>query len=93
MPKRTLAELQTIIEQQQQSGLTVPVFCEQNALNTKSFYNRRKALRNKANTFVPMVVPSSPQLSIVLEYENAKLHIPANCEPTWVAMLLKACRS
>ena len=95
MPRRTLTDWQSIIEQQQQSGLSIVAFCKQNKLNTKSFYRSRRMLRNQARTdkFLPVVVPTLPEHKIVVELENAKLHLPPSCEPTWLAQLLKACQT
>lgn len=92
MPRRTRADWQSIIEQQLQSGLSIVEFCKQKKINTKSFYRSRLILskQQQPDKFLPVLVPTVPAQKIVLELDNAKLHIPPSCEPMWLAQLLKA---
>ncbi|WP_338853086.1 IS66 family insertion sequence element accessory protein TnpB [Alteromonas macleodii] len=91
MPRRTLADWNTIVEQQQQSGLSIVAFCKQQKLNTKSFYRSRRLIRDQdlPNKFLSVALTSVSEHKIVLELDNAKLYISLTCEPVWVAQLLK----
>ena len=45
--RRSDAEWQQLIEQQQRSGLSAHAFCQQQGLTSKTFYKRRQALRQQ----------------------------------------------
>jgi hypothetical protein len=102
MPKRDRrsdAEWQEIIERQEQSGLTGVAFCLQEGIYAKTFYRQRKMLRRKGllvetKQFIQVqpksVQPMPIQLSMVLEYRDSRLQMPAGAEPLWLAQLMKA---
>lgn len=104
MPKRqyrTQAEWSLLIDDQEQSGLSVLEFCRQHRLYAKTFYRQRKALgrrpaRGKATaserSFIQVAVPTapSPVTGLQLHYRSSQLHLPSDSDPLWVAKLLQA---
>ena len=87
--------LQTIIQQQEASGLSVVDFCKQHQLNSKYFYARRRSglLKKKSNLPVPFIkVSKAPtdNTAMALQVGDIRLSLPANTEPEWLAQLLKA---
>ena len=102
MPKRDRrsdAEWQEIIERQEQSGLTGVAFCLQEGIYAKTFYRQRKMLRRKGllaetKQFIQVqpksVQPMPIQPSMVLQYRDSRLRMPAGAEPLWLAQLMKA---
>ncbi len=98
---RTSAEWQTLIEQQQTSGLNGAAFCKQHRLCRKTFYARRKVLTEKtvvtqlpAGQFIqikPKPVQSGVMLAgAVLHHRENRLHLPPDIDSNWVADLMKA---
>lgn len=100
MGNRTLDQWQTIIAQQQASGLTIVDFCKQHDINPKSFSSRKALLKTKgmlpgedtSSGFVRVqpVVRSSAVDAITLQAGTATLYLPGTISPQWVAGLLKA---
>lgn len=99
MPKRrTKADWLAIIQTQQQSGLTPPLFCQREKITLQSFYARRCELRDKCHApttsaFIQVETRPSAAMSsstTVLRWEQATLSVPLNCDPLWLAQLLKA---
>lgn len=95
--RRSKADWLAIIQAQQQSDLTASLFCERENLKLQTFYARRCDLRDKlrASSTSPFIkvetMPSaalSPSTS-VLTWGKASLSL-ANCDPLWLAQLLKA---
>jgi hypothetical protein len=98
MTRRSFQEWQTIIEQQEASGLSIIEFCEQQQLNQKYFYAKRDTLRKKKPSkptvsFVKVSQTPTVSAAILLQVNNARLTLPLNCEPLWLAQLLKAISS
>ena len=98
MARRSSQEWQTIIEQQEASNLTVVDFCEQQNVNRRYFYARRHILRKlqqgqQTASFVK--VSKTPMISATmpLHVSDARLILPLDCEPLWLAQLLKAISS
>ena len=100
MGNRTLAQWQTIIEQQQASGLTIVDYCQQHDINPKSFSSRKAALKTRGmlagepagGAFVrvlPDAIEKSPS-TITLKAGPAALLLPGTTSPQWLANLLKA---
>ncbi len=96
---RSRTEWRSLIQQQVSSGLNGVAFCEQRGLSRKTFYRHRKALEEKATKEATgqflKVQPKSEQLMpmqsvAVLDYRDSRLELPAGCDPTWVAELMKA---
>lgn len=102
MTKRTKAQWQTICEQHAQSGLSIREFCEQQSIHVQTFYSRRHALGLakpvKPNNNITITQPVShfvqasvvtPSCAVVLQTREAQLSFSSQCEPLWVARLLK----
>ena len=102
MPKRehrSDVEWQSIIERQEQSGLTGVAFCLQEGIYAKTFYRQRKLLRRKGlvakpSQFIqvqPKPVPAMLiQPGVVMQYRESRLQMPTGTEPLWLAQLMKA---
>ena len=97
--RRTNEAWQQLIRQQEQSGMSASVFCEQQGLSTKTFYRRRKALRpgraEKPQRFIKVKSKSlpasvSPSHEMVLHYQKLKLQLSSSVDAGWVATLMKA---
>jgi len=57
--RKTMAEVTTIMENQQSSGLNVRAFCLAENINPATYYYWRKRLRLNENPETPMLVPVS----------------------------------
>jgi putative transposase len=95
MARRSSQEWQTIIKQQEASGLSVTDFCEQQQISKKHFYARLPALRKKNQSkqtvsFVKVSKTPWDNGMMSLQLGNATLSLPANTEPEWLAQLFKA---
>jgi hypothetical protein len=94
MKQRTLGDWQTLIEQQQASGLPIVVFCKQNKLTTSNFYKHRAKLQENANASKLIKVNTSPiaptKTSITLTHGKTQLTLSSNCDPQWLASLIQA---
>ena len=102
MTKRTKIQWQAICEQQAQSGISIREFCEQQNIHLQTFYSRRHALglakpakqNSKATTaqsvshFVQAKVVN-PNCTVVLQTRESQLSFSSQCDPLWVAKLLK----
>ena len=75
--KVRLQEWSAQVEAQQASGLTVPQWCAENGIKTKSFYYRLRRVREQyiqsAHAVVPLTVPQ--QQSADIRIEKNGLHI------------------
>lgn len=93
MGRRTSQEWQAIIEQQQASGQSVVDFCQQQQLDSKYFYARRRALLKRQQRQLPTpfvkLSKSAPNTAMLLQFGDTTLSLPANTKPDWVAQLLK----
>jgi putative transposase len=95
MARRSSKEWQTIIEQQEASDLTVVDFCEQQQVNRRYFYARRHILRKQKQchqtaSFVKVSKTPMNSATMSLQFRDARLTLPLDCEPLWLAQLLKA---
>jgi hypothetical protein len=102
MTKSTKTQWQSICEQHAQSGLSIREFCEQQNIHVQTFYSRRHALglakpakqNSKVTTtqavshFVQAKVVN-PSCTVVLQTRDAQLSFSSQCDPLWVAKLLK----
>jgi putative transposase len=94
--RRSKADWITLIQAQQQSGLTPPLFCEREKLKLQTFYARRCDLRDKCDSTSPFIkvntVPTAtkPSSTLVLTWGLVSLSVPLDCDPEWLAQLLKA---
>lgn len=94
MTKRNTKEWQAIIQQHVTSGLSVVDFCEQHNINKKYFNDRRrywlKQQRKIVSPFIKVNKPGSNSAMMSLQLGEAKLSLPIDTEPDWLAQLLKA---
>jgi transposase-like protein len=98
--RRTDAEWQQLIEQQERSGLNAHAFCRQQGLTSKTFYKRRQVLRQQTTAtasterFIKIQPPSVPvaetATTAVLQYHDSQLHLPAGVDAQWLAQLMQA---
>ena len=98
--RRSDAEWQSLIAQQQESGLSAFVFCKQQSLSCKTFYKRRQKLQQKAtpaakpDRFIKIKPNSgSAKLSVstaVLNHQNSRLQLGPGTDALWLAKLMKA---
>jgi hypothetical protein len=102
MSRRTQAQWQTIIEQHVQSGLSPREFCTQHNIHLQTFYSRRHAMglakpikhkrqttpAKSASQFVQANIVSR-HCSIVMQTREAQLSFSSECDPIWLAKLLK----
>jgi hypothetical protein len=98
MTRRSFQDWQTIIEQQEASGLSIIEFCEQQQLNQKCFYAKRDTLRKKKQSkptasFVKVSQTPTVSAAILQQVKDVRLSLPLNCEPLWLVQLLKALSS
>lgn len=99
MTKRTKTQWQTICEQHAQSGLSIREFCEQQSIHVQTFYSRRHALglakqnnrgtETQANSQFVQAKVVNPSCTVVLQTTEAQLSFSSQCDPLWVAKLLK----
>lgn len=101
MSRRTQAQWQAIIEQHVQSGLSPREFCAQHNIHLQTFYSRRHAMglarsRYQKRKSTPSKTVSqfvqanvvSRHCSIVMQ-TRAQLSFSSECDPIWLAKLLK----
>lgn len=87
---------QTLLDQQEDSGLSVAAFCRDNNLNAKNFYNQRSNRARRASGQAQPFVRAQlkPQFrdvgEITLSVGKSQLHIPAGVSPQWLADLMVA---
>ena len=82
-----------LIAQQAAGAESVAAFCQRHGLTTKSFYRRRKALR-EADAHQGMVavappVTSQPTGQIAVAWRGVALTLPGSASPAWVAQLMR----
>jgi len=98
--KRTKKQWLELLEQQQQSGLSVAEFCRTRDLNPKNLYYQIKRQRSKtsepaAPAFVRAELDSvsinhQDQRAIQLQRGRCQLTLPASSSPRWIAELMMA---
>ncbi len=97
---RNKSQWQTLIKEQQTSGLSAAEFCRQNQLNAKYFSKRKSdyllALQeDKMSPFVRLKQAQSnvetPHINqqILLKHKASQLYIPDTIDIHWLASLLK----
>ncbi len=97
---RSEAEWQSLIFEHSQSGQSALDFCRERGLYAKTFYRQRKALRNKGLVPAPATTPfvrlrtepvqrqpTAPGLE--LQFQGSRLQLPADTDPSWLAMLMR----
>ena len=71
------------LEAQQASGLTVPQWCAENGIKTKSFYYRLRRVREQyiqsAQAVVPLTVPQQQSADIRIRVVYSDTYCQAEC--------------
>ncbi|CAG19731.1 IS66 family insertion sequence element accessory protein TnpA [Photobacterium profundum] len=91
---RNETQWQTLIQNQQTSGLTISNYCQQHQLPTSSFYAFKKKLGLTSNSFVRAKVIQQiefleEQPSITLTVGKANVSLPATTSATYLAQILR----
>ena len=91
---RNETQWQTLIQNQQTSGLTISNYCQQHQLPTSSFYAFKKKLGLTSNSFVRAKVIQQIELleeqpSIILTVGKANVSLPATTSATYLAQILR----
>jgi SOS-response transcriptional repressor LexA len=91
---RNETQWQTLIQNQQTSGLTISNYCQQHQLPTSSFYAFKKKLGLTSNSFVRAKVIQKiefleEQPSITLTVGKASVSLPATTPATYLAQILR----
>jgi len=82
-----------LIAQQAAGTESVAEFCQRHGLTTKSFYRRRKALR-EADAHHGMVAVAPPVISqrpgqMMVSWGGVALALPGSASPAWLAQLMR----
>lgn len=91
---RKVEHWRSLIEQQEASGESVTAFCRRHDLLPKTFWNRRKALR-EADQCKGMVVVAPPATSSVassqlsVSWRGVEIALSGSASPAWVAQLMQ----
>lgn len=90
---RSQQQWQTIIENQQASGLTIIDYCQQHQLSTTSFYAVRKKFGLSSSHFVRAKITQQVEIikeqsSITLTIGQANVTFPATTSATYLSQLL-----
>ncbi|MCP4986284.1 MAG: IS66 family insertion sequence element accessory protein TnpB [Colwellia sp.] len=91
---RNQDQWQTIIEDQQTSGLTVIDYCQQQQLSTSSFYAFRKKINLSSGNFVRAKITQQvevieEQTFITVTVGKANVSLPASTSVTYLSLLLR----
>ena len=82
------------LEAQQASGLTVPQWCAENGIKTKSFYYRLRRVREQyiqsAQAVVPMTVPQQQTADIRIEKNGVRISLPTSITQDTLLALVNA---
>ena len=91
---RSQEQWQTIIEDQQASGLTIIDYCQQQKLATSSFYAFRNKLSLSSDNFVHAKITQQVEFvekraAITITFGNANVSLPASTPVTYLSQLLR----
>ena len=82
------------LEAQQASGLTVPQWCAENGIKTKSFYYRLRRVREQyiqsAQAVVPLTVPQQQSADIRIEKNGLHISLPTSISKDTLLALVNA---
>lgn len=92
---RSQKQWQTIIDDQQTSGLTIIDYCQQQQISTSNFYAVKKKLSLSSGNFVrakitQQVETLEAQGSITLTMGKANVCLPSTTSVTYLSQLLRA---
>lgn len=102
MTHKTMHDWQAILDAQKSSGLSIKAFCQQHNITNSNFYKHRKKLNvTPLNTSLIKVTTANRPISnatttnnrITLLHGKTTLIFTEQCEPLWLADLLKALQS
>ena len=91
---RSQEQWQTIIEDQQTSGLTIIDYCQQQQLSTSSFYAVRKKNSFSSGNFVRAKITQQVELIeeqtfITVTVGKVNVSLPASTSVTYLSLLLR----
>jgi hypothetical protein len=91
---RSQEQWQTIIDDQQTSGLTIIDYCQQQKLSTSSFYAVKKKLGLTSDNFVRAKITQQVEIieaqgSITLTIGKANVSLPSTTSVTFLSQLLR----
>jgi len=91
---RSQEQWQTIIEDQQSSGLTIIDYCQQQQLSTSSFYAVRKKISLSSSNFVRAKITQQVELIeeqtfITVTVGKVNVSLPASTSGTYLSLLLR----
>jgi putative transposase len=91
---RSQEQWQTIIEEQQTSGLTIIDYCQQQQLTISSFYAVRKKLSLLSGNFVRAKITQQVELIeeqtfITVTVGKANVSLPTSTSVTYLSQLLR----
>ena len=91
---RSQEQWQTIIEDQQSSGLTIIDYCQQQQLSTSSFYAVRKKISLSSGNFVRAKITQQVELIeeqtfITVTAGKVNISFPASISVTYLSLLLR----
>jgi len=105
-PRRSNQEWKTLLQQCEESSLTIKEFCRQNNLATSAFYTKRQQLNvvnvRRGNAFahaqitertMQYQVPQPPVANMALSIGDIELSIPQGTSAIYLAELIEALRS
>ena len=94
MKRRAQQEWRELFEQQSQSGLSIPEFCQQQDIGLSYFYKRKSELGTSvstASTFIKVQTPNVIRHStFTLHYGPITISLPCDIAPLKLAELVKA---
>jgi hypothetical protein len=86
-----------LINEQQQSGLSIAAFCRNKNIKVKYFYYHRTQhiKSNNPSAFIQAKPtrdkrPMDSPASLTLHCGSGQLHLPADVSPVWLASLMKS---
>ena len=97
--RRSPSQWQALLKAQQESQLSVAVYCRKQGLDAKYFSKRKRAIQTNVasspgNRFIkmqPALSPSTvPDIAMVLHHKETRLHITQGVDVCWIANLMKA---
>ena len=91
---RSQGQWQTIIEDQQTSGLTIIDYCQQQQLSTSSFYAVRKKISLSSGNFVRAKISQQvelieEQIFITVTVGKVNVSLPTSTSVTYLSLLLR----
>ena len=92
---RSQEQWQTLIDDQQTSGLTIIDYCQQQELSISSFYAVKKKLSLTSGNFVRAKITQQVELIeekalITLSIGKANVSLPSTTSATYLSQLLRA---